>query len=195
MLTAQSWENAGCLPPAIASAFVGSEGNYFNNLDLLIAIPEYKTGLKGGRRPSQSDVFALLRSDNGLVAVTVEGKAREDFGPTMAQWRDGVSDKGYTERLRHIMENIGLENPVPDHIRYQLLHRTASAVIEARRFHCQAAAMIVQSFVGLDAENHFGDYADFIRLYGAVPMKDQLLFISEIDGIRLFSAWVYTSPS
>jgi len=194
MLTAQSWENAAGLPPEIESAFVGSEGDYFNSLGLLIAIPEYKTNLKGGRRPSQSDVFALLHSDKGLIAATVEGKALEDFGPTMVQWRNGVSDKGYTERLRHIMENTGLEKSVPDHIRYQLLHRTASAVIEAKRFHCKVAVMIVQSFVELDSENHFGDYADFIRLYGATPLKNQFILLVEISGIKLLSAWVNTSP-
>ncbi len=194
MLTAQLWENAGGLPPEIKSAFARSEGDYFNNLEMLIAIPEYKTDLKGGRRPSQSDVFALLRSDKGLVAVTVEAKAREDFGPTMAQWRYAVSDEGYTKRLRHIMENIGLGDSVPDHIRYQLLHRTASAVIEAKRFHCNAAVMLVQSFVESDAENHFEDYADFIGLYGAAPLKDQPILLAEFDGIKLFSAWVYTSP-
>ena len=194
MMTAQSWETAGGLPPEIKTVFVRSEGDYFNNLEMLIAIPEYKTDLKGGRRPSQSDVFALLRSDKGLVAVTVEAKAREDFGPTMTQWRYAVSDEGYTKRLRHIMENIGLGDSVPDHIRYQLLHRTASAVIEAKRFHCNAAVMLVQSFVESDAENHFEDYADFIGLYGAAPLKDQPILLAEFDGIKLFSAWVYTSP-
>jgi len=192
MMTAQSWETAGGLPPEIKTAFAESEGDYFSNLELLIAIPEYKTDLKGGRRPSQSDVFVLLRSDKGLIAVTVEAKAREDFGPTMAQWRYAVSDEGYTKRLRHIIENTGLEKPVPDHIRYQLLHRTASAVIEAKRFHCNAAVMLVQSFVESDAENHFEDYADFIGLYGAMPAKDQTIFLADIDGIKLFSAWVYT---
>ena len=92
MLTVQLWENARGLPAGIASAVVGSKVNYFNNLDLLIAIAEYKTSLKGSRRPSQSDVFALLRSSSGLAAVTVEGKAREDFGQTMDQRRDTVSN-------------------------------------------------------------------------------------------------------
>jgi len=113
----------------------------------------------------------------------------------MDQWRDKVSDKGHTERLRHIMENIGLENPVPGHIRYQLLHRTASAVIEARRFHCKAAAMIVQSFVESDSENHFADYAQFIQLYGDTPEKGKLLFLNIIDGIKLYSAWVFCAFS
>ncbi len=195
MMTAQSWETAGGLPPEIKTAFAESEGDYFNNLELLIAIPEYKTDLKGGRRPSQSDVFVLLRSDKGLIAVTVEAKAREDFGPTMAQWRNGVSDEGYTKRLRHIMENTGLEKSVPDHTRYQLLHRTASAVIEAKRFHCNAAVMLVQSFVESDAENNFEGYADFIGLYGAAPLKDEPIFLADIDGVKLFSAWVYTPPA
>jgi len=194
MLTAQSWENAAGLPPEIESVFTLTEASYFNNLELLVATPEYKTELKGGRRPSQSDVFALLRSDIILVAVTVEGKAREDFGPSMKQWENKVAAKGYVERLGHIMENIGLEKSAPDHIRYQLMHRTASAVIEAKRFHCQIAVMIVQSFVESDDENHFGDYADFIGLYGATPVKDQLIFLADIDGILLFSAWVYSAP-
>lgn len=192
-LTAQSWENAIGLPQEIASAFTRSGEDTFKHIELLLAIPEYKTPLKGGPRASQSDVFAMLRSENGLVAATVEGKAREDFGPTLEQWQKGVSEKGYTERLRHIMGNLGLENSVPGHIRYQLLHRTASAVIEAQRFHCNTAAMIVQSFVEQDADNHFEDYAQFVKMYGVTPGKDKLAFLSDIEGIKLFSAWVYSA--
>jgi len=92
------------------------------------------------------------------------------------------------------LENIGLTDPLPEHIRYQLLHRTASAVIEAKRFHCGAAAMIVQSFVKSDSENHFEDYMRFVQLYGVTPMKGNLVFLAHIDGIRLYSAWVHTVP-
>ena len=42
--------------------------------------------------------------------------------------------------------------------------------------------------------NLFGDYAGFISLYGATPVKDQLIFLADIDGILLFSAWVYSAP-
>ena len=194
MLTAQTWENASGIPPEIASVFNSSEDDHFKGFELAFAIPEYKVALRGGTRPSQNDVFAILRSETGLAAVTFEGKAREDFGPALAQWRSEVSDKGYRTRLRHIMETIGLRDPVPEHIRYQLLHRTASALIEAKRFHCGAAAMIVQSFVELDSENHFEDYVQFVQLYGVTPAKGNLVFLANIDGITLYSAWVYTVP-
>lgn len=194
MLTAQTWENASGLPLEIASVFEASENDHFKGLELALAIPEYKVILKGGARPSQNDVFALLTSAKGLTALTVEGKAREDFGPTLAQWQCKVSGKGYRPRLRHILENIGLKDPIPDHIRYQLLHRTASAVLEAKRFHCMVAVMIVQSFVKSDFENHFKDYVQFIQLYGKTPTKDNLILLARINEIMLYSAWVFTQP-
>ena len=194
MMMAQSWEKADGLPPEITSAFTQSGDDNFNNLELILAIPEYQTHLKGGPRPSQSDVFALLRSENCLIAVTIEGKARENFGPTLDQWQNGVSEKGAGKRLSHIRNYIGLEKPIPGHIRYQLLHRTASAVIEARRFHCKAAAMLVQSFVESNIENHFDDYKRFIDLYGVVAMRDRLMFLTDISGISLYTAWIYSAP-
>ena len=126
--------------------------------------------------------------------MTVEGKAREDFGPTLIQWRSKVSEKGYRARLSHLMENLGLPEPVPGYIRYQLLHRTASAVLEAKRFHATVAAMLVQSFVESDLENHFEDYAQFVQLYGKTPVKGRVIFLTNIDRIRLYSGWVYTEP-
>jgi hypothetical protein len=189
-LTAEAWENACGIPPEIVSVFNASEDDYFTDVELALAIPEYKVALKGGTRPSQNDVFALLRSETGLTAVTIEAKARENFGPTLAQWRKKVSAKGYQTRLQSVLADLGLEEPIPDSIRYQLLHRTASAIIEAKRFHCRAAAMIVQSFVELDFENHFEDYVQFLRLYGVAPVKGHLAFLASIDGIRLYSAWI-----
>ena len=195
MLTAKTWENAAGLPPEILLAFNSAEEDTFKNIELLLAIPEYKTTLQGGPRASQSDVFALLRSEKGLVAATVEGKAKEDLGPTLGQWRNNVSDKGYGARLGHIIENLGLKEPIPGHIRYQLLHRTASAVIEAKRFHCKTAVMIVQSFVEQDADNHFEDFVQFVQLYNLMPAKDEIAFLAAIDGISLYSGWVYSEPS
>jgi hypothetical protein len=197
MLTANSWENATApsgLPLEIDSVFNLSNDDDFKNIELALAIPEYNVPLKGGSRSSQNDVFAVFRSEKGLITVTVEGKAREDFGPSMAEWKQKVSDKGYKARLHHIIENIGLKEPIPDAIRYQLLHRTASAVIEAKRFHAIAAVMIVQSFVKSDSENHYDDYVKFLELYGKSAIKEKLTFLSDIGNIRLFSAWVYCKP-
>ena len=46
---------------------------------LLLAIPEHQVALPGGGRPSQCDVFALVRNDVGTPTVAVEAKVREPF--------------------------------------------------------------------------------------------------------------------
>ena len=59
---AHSWEAADGLPHEIAELLQLVAGP----IELLFALPEHKTALPGGRRDSQSDVFALLRSSAGL---------------------------------------------------------------------------------------------------------------------------------
>jgi hypothetical protein len=89
--------------------------------------------------------------------------------------------------------HIGLTAQIPDHIRYQLLHRTATAVIEANRFHAPYAAMVVQSFVADDLENHYNDFCEFLSLYGKEAIKNRLFELTKIKACRLFAACVYSS--
>src|SRR5690606_1009209 len=96
-------------------------------------IPEHKVPLAGGRGDSQNDVFALIRFDGQTSAVMIEGKVNEPFGPTVGEWFATPSE-GKIGRMRHLCEVLGLSAEPPANIRYQLLHRTASALIEARRF-------------------------------------------------------------
>lgn len=138
MAAALSWEAAGGLPPEIAS-LLGPDA------ELLLAIPEHKVELPGGRRPTQCDVFALARAGGEVIVVSVEAKVSEAFGPAVGDWLSPESP-GKRERLAHICALLGLAGEPPAHIRYQLLHRTAAAVIEAERFNAARAAMIVQSF-------------------------------------------------
>lgn len=194
MSAAYSWENADGLPPEIADLLQDDSSPELHDAELLFAIPEYKVPLKGGHRPSQNDVFVVLSSQSGLVVMTVEAKSRENFDKTLKQWRNDTSEKGYKKRLGHILENIGLGEPLPDSLRYQLLHRAASAVIEAKRFHARTAIMVVQSFVSSDKENHFDDYVKFIAQYGQKTEKNHLIPLATIVGIRLFSGWVQSVP-
>jgi hypothetical protein len=97
--------------------------------------------------------------------------------------------------MAHIIENIGLERTIPDSIRYQLLHRAASAVIEAKRFHAPFAVIIVQSFVVDDSQNHYDDFCAFVRLFNKVPTKGKLIEISRPQERRLFAAWVQSKPT
>ena len=195
MSMAYSWENAGGIPKEIAALFTKADESALRDATLALAIPEYKVGLDGGSRPSQNDVFAILSCSQGLITIMVEGKAREDFDVLLGDWKKRTSPHGVRARMADITENIGLNQTVPDDIRYQLLHRTASAIIEAKRFHAPLAAIVVQSFVADDTENHYDDFCKFIRLFGKTPTKEKLLEISRPQGRRLFAAWVQSEPT
>ena len=194
MSTACSWEQVDGLPPEIAALFESAAETALRDAKLTLAIPEYKVALAGGSRPSQNDVFAVLSCSNGLITMMVEGKAREDFGPLVGDWAKNTSSQGVRARLGHIMQSIGLGQPPPDDVRYQLLHRSASAVIEAKRFHAPFAAVVIQSFEARDTENHYGDFCNFVRLFGITPAKGILLELSQPCGCRLFAAWVQSVP-
>ena len=104
----------------------------FPKIDLLLALPEHQVHLPGGARPSQNDIWALGRSQDQLVSIAVEGKVSEPFGPTIREWQ-AESSAGKTRRLAYLLSLLELPS-TPESLRYQLLHRTASAIIEARRF-------------------------------------------------------------
>ena len=176
---AHSWEASNGLPPEIAHMFP-------QGADLLLAIPEHKVPLPGGRRESQNDVFALIRFGESTSATMIEGKVNEPFGPTVEEWMMDASP-GKVMRMRHLCELLGLERTPDSRIRYQLLHRAASAAIEARRFKTDEAAMIVQSFS--PKRMWFEDFAAFVSLFGCFPEPDRPVMARLPDGMILRMGW------
>lgn len=176
---AHCWEAAKGLPPEIME-LLGTTA------ELLIALPEHKVDLPGGRRASQTDLFALIRRNGQTVSCAIEGKVDEAFGPTIEEWTKDASS-GKTERLTYLCNLLGLKEPPPPALRYQLLHRTASAIIEADRFKTDEAAMIVHSFSS--SGKWFEDFAAFVALFGATATQGQLLTITLPSGRPLHLAW------
>ena len=177
--TANSWEEANPeLPPKIAALFGPAE--------LLVAMPEHKTRLPGRGKSSQTDVLAFVCIKDRLCAVAVEGKKDEHFDKLVGKWLKGAS-AGKKKRLEHITDQLGLSYPPPDHIRYQLLHRTAAAVIEAKRFNTDCAAMIVQSFSPEHA--WFEDFQKLLNLFGIDPVKRDKIYETEVPGMTLYFGW------
>jgi hypothetical protein len=156
---AHRWEAARGLPSEIADLFEPLIGP----VELLVGLPEHKVPLPGGRRESQCDVFALLRSKDSVIACAVEGKVDEPFGPTVGEWLAKPSP-GKRQRLTFICERLGVAADCEPSLRYQLFHRTAAAVIEADRFMTAAAAMVVHSFS--PERRWFSEFAAFGRLFG-----------------------------
>jgi hypothetical protein len=187
MSAAACWEASGDrLPGELSASFDALSEPDLANLRLLVAMPEWEVELPGGLTSPHTDVLALARNDRGLVAVAVEAKVDEEFGPTLGDKRVAPSD-GQSARLKYLHEVLQLERALPDSIRYQLLHRTASAILTARMFHAHVAVMVVQSFspVGRWRE----DFDMFCLTLGAAQSSDAVAEVRGHQKPRLFVGW------
>jgi hypothetical protein len=73
-------------------------------------------------------------------------------------------------------------------LRYQLVHRTASALLEAKRFHARKAVLVVHSFSS--QKDGFEDFQLFVKQLGGVKVGvGQLEPLGERSGIELFVGW------
>lgn len=191
---AHSWQLADGFPSEVKQVFEQASNSAFTTVHPLLILPEHKVPLKGKGKDSQNDLFVLAKAgDNQLAAMTVEGKVEESFGNTVGVWK--LSGDGYTAnkqmRLAYLAEALGLTN-IPDAIYYQLLHRTASAVIEAKRFNAKYAVMLVHSFS--PQGTWFDAYGRFAALYGHTIVKDKLYHLISLGEIDLYSGWVTGNP-
>lgn len=187
MTLARSWETAQGFPPEVAAALATTTDPVLQDLSMLIAIPEYQVALPGGRRESQTDLLALARGSQGLVAIAVEGKVDETFGPTVEQKRTENSKGVNNTRLQFLTESLGLAEPVPGYIRYQLLHRTVSALLIAKQFSAKAAVMLVHSFS--PTNKWFDDFVDFAALFGIQARIGSVQSAGIYCNLPLFIGW------
>jgi len=184
---AYCWEETDELPREIAELFVRSGILAFRKVELLLAVPEYKVALPGSGKASQNDLFVLLRDAEGqLVVVMVEGKVSESFGPMLQGWNKSRTP-GKLKRLKFIQSELRLPDDLPRTLRYQLLHRTVSAVLEARRFNALKAVILVHSFS--QSDEGLEDYQRFVRLFDVDHSTKDLLLLRELDRIQLYAGW------
>lgn len=182
---ANCWQAADGFPPEFQKALREAK----LDLELLIALPEHRVPLPGGSRPSQTDLFVLARDESGaLITIAVEGKAGEPFGPLVSEWlRDDQGGK--TKRLAYLLETLGLPSgTTPGDVRYQLLHRTASAVIEAGRFNARQAMMVVHAF-GED-QGGLSDFQRFASMLGVEARRVQLARATTTSPVPIWIGWV-----
>lgn len=187
-LLAYCWEGANGFPKSVRRVFKNSGMELFKNVELLVAFPEYQVELPPPRgHPSQNDIFILAKGNGQLISITVEGKALEPFGETIAEWKS-ASTKGKQTRLSFLCNLLRLDKTKIGHIRYQLLHRTASAIILAEKFNAKNALMLVHSFK--ENQESFDDYCNFLKLFGTKGKADSITSPKTIKRIKLFFGWV-----
>lgn len=189
---AHSWEASEGFPTELALPFAQTVEPLLANLTPVLAIPEFKVPLPGGVRASQNDSFVLARSAAGPVSIMVEGKVSESFGPTLEQWRSEASP-GKEERLSFLLRTLGLSTPPPGTVRYQLLHRVASAIITGEQYRAVAAVLLVHSF----SQERVGwpDYQAFTRLFGVEAVVGSLQRLGTTSAVPLFGVWVVGNPA
>ena len=182
---AYSWEEADGFPSEIEQALAGVET--LNGTNPLVIIPEHKVPLPGGGGKSQNDVFVLGSTPGGLVSICVEGKVEESFNDPVSKWGPD-STPGKRKRFDYLVGLLELEGEDLSDIYYQLLHRTASPIIEAQRFHATTAVMLVHSF----SQEHtwFPEYCDFAGKLGVDAELNKIHFCGNRSGVDLYIGWV-----
>ena len=187
---ATSWESAKStshgLPREIRRIL--NKSKRFLKGELLLAIPEHQVSLKPRGKGSQNDVWGLIKFKHEIFSVSVEAKAGEDFDTTVIDWINKDSKKaGRKERLEFLKTILQIENAETDHIRYQLLHRCVSSILEARRFQSNGAMMIIQSFSDSDK---FDDFSNFCDLFEIKAERNIAFAIESFQEMPLYFCWV-----
>lgn len=187
MSAAACWEESQPrLPSEISLVLESANEPAISNLELLIAIPEWEVELPGGDTASQTDVLALTRNEAGLVVLGVEAKVDEPFGPTLGEKKRGATE-GQLGRIEYLEKELGRTVPFEGHIRYQLLHRTVSALLTARAFHAPVAVMLVHSFS--QTSKWRDDFEVFCQELECVSLGQDLYEVPKIQGPRLMLGW------
>ncbi|MCX6135506.1 MAG: hypothetical protein NTU47_17000 [Ignavibacteriales bacterium] len=184
---ALSWQGANGFPQSLKRLFDSSHILRLHNLTFLAGFPEHKVDLPGGSRASQNDLFVLAGGADGLTAIMVEGKVEEPFGPFVSEWLENAS-AGKRERMAYLLKLLSLPESSVHNLRYQLLHRTASAILEAQRFHCTATVMLVHSFSA--TRTSFDDYRSFVNLFSATAAINTIVGPVRTSPMPLYLAWL-----
>lgn len=183
---AHCWENADGFPPEIKDVL--TQVPSLEGIRPLLILPEWKVPLPGGSTESQNDVWVLAKRESGLISIAIEGKVEESFSDPVGIWKKDASP-GKLKRLAYLADTLALPEPIPDTIYYQLLHRTASAVIEAERFGANQAVMLVHSFS--PTNKWLPEFQEYVRLYGVEAEIGRPVTVSARSGIPLHLAWVH----
>ena len=187
MSAAACWEaSASSLPAEILAVLAEAKDSSLAELELLVAIPEWEVELPGGDRASQTDILAIARNDAGLVVLGVEAKVDEPFGPTLGEKRHEASS-GQKERIAYLEGELGCVSPLADNVRYQLMHRTVSALLTARAFHAPVAVMLVQSFS--PSSKWRADFDVFVHAVNAREITPDLYELGTDKSPRLLIGW------
>lgn len=187
---AHSWMKADGIPTAV-SAVLETQGALAKPI-LVEGHFERETKLPGRGKASQTDLLALCRSRGQAFTLGVEGKVDETFGPLVSEWDNGTPNRRL--RLDGLVGLLGGDPRGIAGLRYQLLHRTAAALIEASHFQVNQAVMLVQSFdPGHAWFDDFRAFSDWLGIPCSRP--GYLSGPKPANGSNLYIGWCADQPT
>lgn len=174
---AYAWQGAGGIPAPIAQRLTESGHPVLAELTLDVGLVEKPVFLDTLAAPSMTDLMGYARNQVGdRVVIAVEGKAVESFGLPVHAWVRGdrsrpepgaVPRPTRERRLAFLAERLGLSPDVDSPLRYQLFHRTVSALSEAQLHGAAAAVLLVHSFARAEDGENWSAYGAFLAALGA----------------------------
>ncbi len=185
---AYSWETANGFPMTFKKVLNKSK----LDLEMLLGIPEYKVFLDTKKAPSQNDLFVLAKDNFGLATIMIEGKVSESFDKEIKDWYNNTESR--KQRIEFLLNKLELKKTIKEieSFRYQLFHRTASAILEAENFTAKKAIMIVHSFS--QSDEWFNDFSDFVVLLNPkikTPVVNEIYNCGVLtSGIELHVGWI-----
>ncbi|MEZ5985642.1 MAG: hypothetical protein R3B94_06800 [Hyphomonas sp.] len=175
----------GGLPPLVRDVLNGAPE--WSDAELVTGFFEHATPLDTLVGPSNSDLLIVCRLAEALGVMAVEAKAGETFGELVSVWN---TTPGKSARLAWACDLLGADLNASNNLRWQLFHRTASAVLEAKRYHAPNAVMLVHDFSEQPSwVEDFLLFADAIGIQGAGVGR--LSEPKAVDGVALRLAWVH----
>lgn len=168
------------MPEPIYSLLQNSHVADFRNLEVCEAYIEFPVHLNDNRHASRTDAMIFAHSSEGeKIVICIEAKALEEFGPRVFRWINTPDSggprrqkklfnnphapiPGKLRRLQFLNEVLSLEIKPEATVRYQLLHRTASAILIARQTFAKVALVLIHAFA--ESDHNSADFQEFCRL-------------------------------
>jgi hypothetical protein len=183
------WSSRNDFPAAVRAVL--RTAPEYDNAELIDGFFEREVEIRSSGRNSQTDLMVIAGLAEELAVIAVEGKVEESFAQLIGDWN---TTPGKLNRLERLCETLCLEVARVGDIRYQLLHRAASAIYEAKRYRCRNALMLVHSFSA--THRWFADFAAFSRAISIPVQEPNRCSSAKIyEGVNLRLAWVSDKPS
>lgn len=203
---AQHWHRAASFPSNVQAVIGGSSESVLLGLHPEYGVVEKPVFLDSFVGPSWTDIMLYARNGRGdSVVIAVEGKAHEPFADPVRHWVRDLSAGRTIEsedqpkpsrvrRLEYLSRVLRIQISSDSPLRYQLLHRTASAVQEAQLHGSVAAMVLVHSFAA-ESSNSV-DFTNFLEKLSVLP-GDGLVGPIQLgigSNMATYFAWVSDNP-